>query len=77
MTIKQPHDLAKYHAKLHKIIIRPVQLEAGLNFALNLQGNGIESRVGDEIFSSRPDRPWGPHSPLYNVYQVFTRGKAA
>jgi hypothetical protein len=25
---------------------------------------------GGEIFSSRPDRPWGPPSLLYNRYQV-------
>ena len=26
-------------------------------------GNRIP--VGGEIFRTRPDRPWGPHSPLY------------
>jgi hypothetical protein len=25
----------------------------------------------DEIFRTRPDRPWGPPSLLYNVHQVF------
>ena len=30
----------------------------------------------DEIFRTRPDRPWGPPSLLYNGYQVFPRGKA-
>jgi hypothetical protein len=24
-----------------------------------------------EIFRTRPDRPWGPRSLLYNVYRVF------
>jgi hypothetical protein len=32
---------------------------------------------GGEIFFTRPDRPWGPPSLLYNGYRVFTGGKAA
>ena len=32
---------------------------------------------GGEIFRSRPDRPWGPLSLLYNEYRVFPVGKAA
>jgi len=42
-----------------------------------LDGPGIESRWGGEIFRTRPDRPWGPPSLLYNGYRVFPRGKAA
>jgi hypothetical protein len=34
------------------------------------------SRWG-EIFHTRPDRPWGPPSLLYNGYRVFLRWKAA
>ena len=30
---------------------------------------------GDEIFSTCPDRLWGPPSLLYNGYRVFSRGK--
>jgi hypothetical protein len=30
-----------------------------------------------EIFRTRPDRPWGPPSHLYNGYRVFPGGKAA
>ena len=26
-------------------------------------------------FSTRPDRPWGPHILLYNGYRVFPGGK--
>jgi hypothetical protein len=26
---------------------------------------------GGEIFRTRPDRPWGLHSVLYNGYRVF------
>jgi hypothetical protein len=32
---------------------------------------------GGEIFCTRPDRPWGPPSLLYNGYRVFLGGKAA
>jgi hypothetical protein len=30
-----------------------------------------------EVFCTYPDRPWGPHSLLYNGYRVFPGGKAA
>jgi hypothetical protein len=41
-----------------------------------LDGPRIESRWGGgEIFSTRPDRPWGPTSHLYNGYRVFFGGK--
>ena len=33
--------------------------------------------VGGEIFRTRPDRPWGPPSLLYNGYRLFPGGKAA
>jgi len=39
-----------------------------------LDGRGIESGGGD-IFRTRPDRPWGPPSSLYNGYRVFLGGK--
>ena len=32
---------------------------------------------GGEIFRTRPERPWGPPSLLYNGYRVFPGGKAA
>ena len=40
-----------------------------------LEGPGIESRWGGEIFRTCPDRPWGPLNLLYNVYQVFPGDK--
>jgi hypothetical protein len=40
-----------------------------------LDGPGIESRWGWEIFRTCPDRPWGPPSFLYNGYRVFPGGK--
>jgi len=33
--------------------------------------------LGGQIFRSRPDRPWGPPSLLYNGYRIFVGGKAA
>ena len=37
-----------------------------------LDGPGIESRWGGgEILRTRPDRPWGAPSLLYNGYRVF------
>jgi hypothetical protein len=32
---------------------------------------------GGEIFRTRPDRPWGPPSLLYNGHRVFPGRKAA
>jgi len=29
---------------------------------------------GGEIFRIRPDRPWGPCSPLYNMYRLSCSG---
>jgi hypothetical protein len=42
-----------------------------------LEVPGIESGWGDEIFRTRPDRPWGSPSLLYNGHRVFPGGKAA
>ena len=49
----------------------------GIATRYGLGRQGIESRCGGEIFRTRPDRPWGPPSLLYNGYQVFHDGKAA
>ena len=44
---------------------------------------GIATRYGldcpgvGEIFRTRPDRPWGLPSLLYNGYRAFPGGKAA
>ena len=47
----------------------------GMATSYGLDGPGIESRWGGEIFRTCPDRPWGPPSLLYNVYRVFPGGK--
>jgi hypothetical protein len=31
---------------------------------------------GGEVFRTRPDRPWGPLSLLYNAYRLFPGGKS-
>jgi hypothetical protein len=49
----------------------------GLATRYGLDGPGIESRWGGEIFRTRPDRPWVPRSLLYNGSRVFPGGKAA
>jgi hypothetical protein len=36
---------------------------------------GLDGR--GEIFRTRPDRPWGPPSLLYNDYRASPGGKAA
>jgi hypothetical protein len=45
----------------------------GIATHYELDGPGIESRWG-EIFCTRPDRPWGLPSLLYNVYRVIPVG---
>ena len=43
----------------------------GIATGYGLNGPGIESRWGGEIFRTCPDRPWGPSRLLYNGYRVF------
>ena len=40
-------------------------------------GSNPGGEGGGEIYRTRPDRPWGPPSLLYNAYRVFPGGKAA
>ena len=42
----------------------------GIATSYGLDGPG-SNPVGDEIFRTCPDRPWGPPSLLYNGYRVF------
>jgi len=44
--------------------------------SLRAERSGDRISVGGEIFRTRPHRPWGPPSLLYNGYQVFSVGKA-
>jgi hypothetical protein len=47
----------------------------GIATTYGLDGPGIESRWGGEIFRTCEDRPWGPSSLLYNGYRVLPGGK--
>jgi len=47
----------------------------GIGTGYGLDGPGIESLWGGEIFRACPDRPWGPPNLLYNGYRVFPGGK--
>ena len=64
-------DVVKQH-----YIYKGRDSSVGIETSLGLDSPGIESRWG-EIFRTRPDRPWGLPSLLYNGYRVFTEGKAA
>jgi hypothetical protein len=55
-----------------RLVSRVAQSDKGLSYGLD--GPGIESRWGGEIFRTCPDRPWGPPSLLYK-YRVFPGGK--
>jgi hypothetical protein len=46
----------------------------GIGARYKLDGPGIESRWGGEVFRIRPHRPRGPPSLLYNGYQVSFPG---
>jgi hypothetical protein len=63
-----------YNLLLHLTVRRDSSV--GIMTRYELDGAGIESRWGDDIFYTCPDRPWGPPSLLYSWYQVFSRGKA-
>jgi hypothetical protein len=45
----------------------------GMATGYTLGGPGVSG--GGKIFCTCPDRPWGPPSFLYSVYQVFPAGK--
>ena len=47
----------------------------GIATDCGLEGPGIESRWGGEIFRIRQDRPWGPPSLLYGKFRVSVKIK--
>ena len=64
-----------------KIILKNVMLEwAGwlsrYSDWLRAGRSGDLIPVGNETFRTRPDRPWGPSSLLYNWYRIFPGGKS-
>jgi hypothetical protein len=52
-------------------MFRGLGSSVGIATDYGLEGPGIESRLGGGIFRTRPDRPWGTPSLLYNGYRVI------
>jgi len=46
----------------------------GIATRYGLDGAGLEYPWG-EVFHTRPGRPWGPPTLLFNGYRVFPEGK--
>jgi hypothetical protein len=61
----------------HVFTVYGPRSSVGIATRYGLDGAGIESRWGVEIFRTRPERPWGPPSLLYNGYRVFPAIKTA
>jgi hypothetical protein len=61
------------HNEFSATTYQPRELGSSVGIATRygLDGPGIESRGGGEIFRTCPDRPWAPPSLLYNEYRVF------
>jgi hypothetical protein len=60
---------------MHSYVCRTLQLRGRDSSVViatryGLDGPGIESRCGDEIFRPRPYRPYSPPSLLYNGYRL-------
>jgi hypothetical protein len=47
----------------------------GIATELRAGRSGDRIPVEGEIFRTRPDRPWGPPSFLYNGYRVYPGGR--
>ena len=75
------HNILLYFNILFIIIIIIIIMDryssVGTATRYGLDGRGIASQWGGEIFRTRPDRPWGSRSLPYNGYRVFPGGKAA
>jgi hypothetical protein len=56
---------------LYYLCISRLGSVVGMATGYGLDGPGIESRWGGEIFRTCPDRPWGPPSLLHNGNRVF------
>jgi hypothetical protein len=75
--ISQGSYFWEQHSTIHQIrvlyinIVRSRDSSFGVATCYGLEVPGIESRWGDEIFRTYPDRPWGPPSLPYNGYRIF------
>jgi hypothetical protein len=59
----------------HEVPVRGAGSSVGIAIGYGMDGPGIESRWGAEIFRTCPDRPWGPPSLLHNGCRVFPGGR--
>ena len=59
---------------LRRIVGRDSSVGIATRYGLTVRGSNPS---GGENFRTRPDRPWGPPSLLYNGYRVIPGGKAA
>ena len=87
--IRNKHDTKKGEIKVqythHQLHCNHIQYYAsrgrdssvGIATRYGLWQSGDRIPVGGEIFRTRPDRPWGRPSLLYNGYRVFPGGTAA
>jgi len=64
-------ELEKHNIDIIILVIVGRDSSVGIATNYGLDGPGIESRWGSEIFCIRPDRRWGPPSLLNNLYRVF------
>jgi hypothetical protein len=63
--------------KLVTEVIMGPDSSVGIASRYGLDGPGIESRWGGEIFRTHPDRSWGPPSLVYEGYRDCPGGKTA
>ena len=65
-------SVAKYGKNTNVWRLRRYHLHRRLATGWTVRGSNLG---GGEIFRTCPDRPWDPHSLLYNGYRVFPRGE--
>ena len=75
--VERSNDLSLLLQYTYKFLLYiPLQerdSSVGIATRYGLDGPGSNPGV-DDIFCTRPDRPWGPPSLLYNGYRVFPGG---
>ena len=69
----QPQEVCISICINHLIYVLGPGSSVGIETDYGLDGPGY--RIGGARFFARPDRPWGPSSPLYNGCRVFPEGK--
>jgi hypothetical protein len=78
IPISHSHPQAMYKNNLFHLLLVFVGRVAQSVYRLATGWTFRESNPGGGyIFRTRPDRPWGQPSLLYNGYRVFPGGKAA